>query len=153
MQEFCFWIKITTFTWYIWVFSLPVCWIVGEYGREKMHVNHFWELKGYRIFFPFFDWLLWLLVIWLWFYNTQSYSFYFLRFNVIFLVIKLLIKVNEIKVKKGVELAQHLVEFYYAQVKWVFSIENATKSSLITTANSANWRMYWFVWKLIFCCL
>ena len=149
MQEFCFWIKITTFTWYIWVFSLPVCWIVGEYGREKMHVNHFWELKGYRIFFPFFDWLLWLLVIWLWFYNTQSYSFYFLRFNVIFLVVKLLIKVNEIKVKKGVELAQHLVEFYYAQVKWVFPIENATKSSLIMTAISANWRMYWFVWKLI----
>ena len=35
----------------------------------------------------------------------------------IFLVVKLLIKVNEIKVKKGVELAQHLVEFYYAQVK------------------------------------
>jgi len=28
----------------------------------------------------------------------------------------LLMKVNEIKVKKGVELAQHLVEFYYAQV-------------------------------------
>ena len=114
---------------------------MGEYGREKMHVNHFWELKGYRIFFPFFDWLLWLLVIWLWFYNTQSYSFYFLRFNVIFLVIKLLIKVNEIKVKKGVELAQHLVEFYYAQVKWVFFIKNATKSSLIMTDNSANWRM------------
>ena len=44
-------------------------------------------------------------------------QFLFLRFNVIFLVIKLLIKVNEIKVKKGVELAQHLVEFYYAQVK------------------------------------
>ena len=43
--------------------------------------------------------------------------FIFLRFNVIFLVVKLLIKVNEIKVKKGVELAQHLVEFYYAQVK------------------------------------
>ena len=42
---------------------------------------------------------------------------FFLRFNVIFLVVKLLIKVNEIKVKKGVELAQHLVEFYYAQVK------------------------------------
>ncbi|XP_068737662.1 arf-GAP with SH3 domain, ANK repeat and PH domain-containing protein 2-like [Montipora capricornis] len=29
-----------------------------------------------------------------------------------------LIKVNEIKVKKGVELAQHLVEFYYAQVTY-----------------------------------
>lgn len=31
---------------------------------------------------------------------------------------ELLIKVNEIKVKKGVELAQHLVEFYYAQVNY-----------------------------------
>lgn len=29
-----------------------------------------------------------------------------------------LMKVNEIKVKKGVELAQHLVEFYYAQVTY-----------------------------------
>ena len=44
-------------------------------------------------------------------------QFLFFKINVIFLVIKLLIKVNEIKVKKGVELAQHLVEFYYAQVK------------------------------------
>lgn len=31
---------------------------------------------------------------------------------------ELLIKVNEIKVKKGVELAQHLVEFYYAQITY-----------------------------------
>ena len=33
-----------------------------------------------------------------------------------FCFLKFLMKVNEIKVKKGVELAQHLVEFYYAQV-------------------------------------
>jgi len=32
------------------------------------------------------------------------------------LFFKVLIKGNEIKVKKGVELAQHLVEFYHAQV-------------------------------------
>ena len=34
----------------------------------------------------------------------------------IFRSFKFLMKVNEIKVKKGVELAQHLVEFYNAQV-------------------------------------
>ena len=33
-----------------------------------------------------------------------------------FISFKFFMKVNEIKVKKGVELAQHLVEFYYAQV-------------------------------------
>ena len=31
-------------------------------------------------------------------------------------------KVNEIKIKKGVDLAQHLVDFYDAQVTWVLSI-------------------------------
>ena len=39
-------IKMTTSTWYVCVFSLPFCWIMyGCYG-EKLHVNHFWELKG-----------------------------------------------------------------------------------------------------------
>lgn len=31
-----------------------------------------------------------------------------------------LIKVNEIKTKKGVELLQHLVEYYHAQHKYAF---------------------------------
>lgn len=44
-------------------------------------------------------------------YSTCSYWC-----PIIFLFFKFLMKVNEIKVKKGVELAQHLVEFYYAQV-------------------------------------
>ena len=39
--------KITTSTWYIWVFSLPVCWIVDGYCVEKLHRNHFWEFKGW----------------------------------------------------------------------------------------------------------
>ena len=39
--------KITTSTWYIWVFSLPVCWIVDGYCWEKLHGNHFWEFKGW----------------------------------------------------------------------------------------------------------
>ena len=26
--------------------SLPFCWIMYEYCREKLHVYHFWELKG-----------------------------------------------------------------------------------------------------------
>ena len=38
-------IKMTTSPWYIWVFSLPVCWIVHGYCREKLHVNHFRKLK------------------------------------------------------------------------------------------------------------
>ena len=28
-------------------------------------------------------------------------------------------KANEVKVKKGVELVQHLIEYYHAQYKWV----------------------------------
>ena len=39
-------IEITTFTWYVWIFSLPACWIMYGYYREKLHVNHFQELKG-----------------------------------------------------------------------------------------------------------
>ena len=40
------WIKITTTVRYIWVFSLPVCWIMIGYYKEKFHVNHLWKLKG-----------------------------------------------------------------------------------------------------------
>ena len=43
-------IKIITFTWYIWELSLPVCRRVDEYCREKLHANHFWELKGQLTF-------------------------------------------------------------------------------------------------------
>ena len=39
-------IKVISYTWWVWVFSLPVCWIMYGYCREKLHVNHFWELKG-----------------------------------------------------------------------------------------------------------
>ena len=43
---------MTTFTSYIWVFSLPhyhwpVCCTMHEYCREKLLVNHFWELEGW----------------------------------------------------------------------------------------------------------
>ena len=38
-------IKIKTFTWLVWVFSLPACWIMSGYYREKLHVNHLWDLK------------------------------------------------------------------------------------------------------------
>ena len=27
-------------------FSLPVCWTMYGYFREKLHANHLWELKG-----------------------------------------------------------------------------------------------------------
>ena len=39
-------IKIRTLIWQVWVFSLPVYWIMQGYYREKLHVNHLWELKG-----------------------------------------------------------------------------------------------------------
>ena len=39
-------IKVISCTWWVWVFSLPVCQIMYEHCREKLHVNHFWELKG-----------------------------------------------------------------------------------------------------------
>ena len=45
MRTWCL-IKMITSTWKVWVFSLPVCWIVFEYNREKFHVYHFWEFKG-----------------------------------------------------------------------------------------------------------
>ena len=28
-----------------WVFSSPVSWIMYWYSWEKLHVNHFWELR------------------------------------------------------------------------------------------------------------
>ena len=43
-------------------------------------------------------------------------------FILCFIEFKFLMKVNEIKIKKGVDLAQHLVDFYDAQVTWVLSI-------------------------------
>ena len=45
--------------------NLPICWKMCGYYREKIHVNHFWELKGLaetrsdgilildKIYFPF----------------------------------------------------------------------------------------------------
>ena len=39
-------IKVISCTWWVWVFSLPVCWIMYGYYKENLHVNHFWELKG-----------------------------------------------------------------------------------------------------------
>lgn len=57
------------------------------------------------------------------FYHSVQYSYIVYKLCspywcpiIIFLSFKFLMKVNEIKVKKGVELAQHLVEFYNAQV-------------------------------------
>ena len=38
-------IKIITSIWLIWVFSLPVCWIIFGYWGEVTCDNHFWELK------------------------------------------------------------------------------------------------------------
>ena len=37
---------MTTSTWYVWVFSLSVYWIVYEHDWEKLHIDHFWDLKG-----------------------------------------------------------------------------------------------------------
>ena len=42
-------IKVINCTWWVWVFSLPVYCIMYGYFREKLHVNHFWELKVNRI--------------------------------------------------------------------------------------------------------
>ena len=39
-------IRVIFCTWWVWVFSLPVCCIMYGYYREKLRVNHFWELKG-----------------------------------------------------------------------------------------------------------
>ena len=39
-------IKIKTSTWYNWIFSLPVCWIVNGYCRERLHVDHLSPLVG-----------------------------------------------------------------------------------------------------------
>ena len=35
---------------YPWVFSLPVCMTMCENYREKLHVNYFWEFKGWYHF-------------------------------------------------------------------------------------------------------
>ena len=42
-------IKVINCTWWVWVFSLPVYCIMYGYFREKLHVNHFLELKVNRI--------------------------------------------------------------------------------------------------------
>ena len=39
-------IKVISCTWWVWVFSLPVCWIMYGYYRKKLPVNHFRELNG-----------------------------------------------------------------------------------------------------------
>ena len=49
-------IKITVSTWHVWVFSLPVCWIMYGYYKEKLHFDHFFSLPsqlfvGYVSFF------------------------------------------------------------------------------------------------------
>ena len=36
------WIKTTTSSWYVWVFSLPACWAMYRYCRERSDVNHLW---------------------------------------------------------------------------------------------------------------
>ena len=38
--------KITVSTWHVWVFSLPVCWIMYGYYKEKLHVDHFFSLPS-----------------------------------------------------------------------------------------------------------
>ena len=45
MRTWCL-IKIAATTWKVWIFSLPVCWRKYGYCREKIYVNHFWELNG-----------------------------------------------------------------------------------------------------------
>ena len=37
--------KLISSSWWVWVFSLPVYWIMYKYYREKLHVNHFWLLN------------------------------------------------------------------------------------------------------------
>ena len=39
-------IKVISCTWWLQVFSLPVWHIMYGYYRERLHINHFWELKG-----------------------------------------------------------------------------------------------------------
>ena len=41
-------IEIISCTWWVWVFSQPVCWIVNGYYGKNLYVDHFWELKGSR---------------------------------------------------------------------------------------------------------
>ena len=46
--------KLISSSWWVWVFSLPVYWIMYKYYKEKLHVNHFWLLDmqtcmGYSI--------------------------------------------------------------------------------------------------------
>ena len=38
-------IKVTSCTWWVWVFSLPVYWTMHGYYRENWHVHPFWEFK------------------------------------------------------------------------------------------------------------
>ena len=49
-------IKITVSTWHVWVFSLPVCWIMYGYYKEKLHVDHFFPFPPsfLWVMFPFF---------------------------------------------------------------------------------------------------
>ena len=39
-------IKVINCTWWVRVFSIPVCCIMYGYYREKLHANHFWELRA-----------------------------------------------------------------------------------------------------------
>ena len=39
-------IKVTNCTWWVCVFSLPVCCTTYGYYREYLHDNHLWEWKG-----------------------------------------------------------------------------------------------------------
>ena len=41
--------------WYVWSFSFSVCWIKYRYYREKLHLNHFGELKGELISWARFE--------------------------------------------------------------------------------------------------
>ena len=43
-----FW-SFSASTWYVWTFSLPVCWIMYGYYWEKFHVNHHRVLRDLSI--------------------------------------------------------------------------------------------------------
>ena len=39
-------INVINCIWWVWVFSLPVCCVMYEYYREKLHGHHFRDLEG-----------------------------------------------------------------------------------------------------------
>ena len=59
-------------------------------------------------------------------------------------------KVNEIKIKKGVDLAQHLVDFYDAQVTWVLSIIVFPLSKKTQTSEKIGIAYYSCQWLILY---